>query len=164
MTRTSDLFVSLSARVAYANSKNVDGFLSIHANAYTAAAHGSETFCYYSGSGHSFNMRNKTQDEIVAHGGLANRGVKTAGFYVIKYTYMPAVLTELGFVTNKGDREKAAAVWRSLASEYPDTTQGPGLGTNHEPRPRCRRNRQWRYAINCFRAGRESFKCFRAEQ
>lgn len=114
MTRTSDVYVSLSARVAYANSKDVDRFLSIHSNAYTAAAHGSETFCYYNGSGHSFNMRNKVQEELVAHGKLADRGVKTAGFYVTKYTYMPAVLTELGFVTNKGDSEKLKlASWRN---------------------------------------------------
>ena len=34
-----------------------------------------------------------------------NRGVKTANFYVIKHSSMPASLVELGFITNP--REEA---------------------------------------------------------
>jgi N-acetylmuramoyl-L-alanine amidase len=106
MTRSTDAYVSLSARVNYANSKNAKRFISIHANSFSSSsANGSETFCYYSGSSNSFNLRNKTQEELIANGELYNRGNKTAGFYVLKNTHMPAVLTELGFVSNYSDAQ-----------------------------------------------------------
>ena len=38
--------------------------------------------------------------------GLKNRGCKTANFYVIKNTTMPAILIEHGFYTNLEECEK----------------------------------------------------------
>lgn len=115
MTRSTDVYVSLSGRVNYANNNSVNRFLSIHANAASSSsANGSETFCYYYGSSYSFDMRNKVQDELISHGGLYNRGNKTAGYYVIKYTNMPAALTELGFVTNYTDSQSlGSSSWRN---------------------------------------------------
>lgn len=104
MTRSTDVYVSLSGRTSYANNNGADRFVSIHANASSySSANGSETFCYTYGSSNSFNMRNKLQYELISHGGLYNRGNKTANFYVIKYTNMPAALTENGFCTNYTD-------------------------------------------------------------
>lgn len=37
---------------------------------------------------------------------LENRGVKQAGFYVLRGTYAPAILVEMAFVTNKKDEAK----------------------------------------------------------
>ena len=37
--------------------------------------------------------------------GWRNRGVKSANFYVLKYTKMPSVLTENGFMTNLKEAE-----------------------------------------------------------
>ena len=34
-----------------------------------------------------------------------NRGVKSANFYILKYTSMPSVLTECGFMTNLKEAE-----------------------------------------------------------
>ena len=115
MTRSTDVYVSLSSRVNYANSNGASRFLSIHANAASASsAHGSETFAYYNGSSNSFDLRNLTQEELIAHGGLRNRGNKTAGYYVLKYTNMPAALTELGFVTNYSDSQSLnSSSWRN---------------------------------------------------
>lgn len=115
MTRSTDVYVSLSGRVNYANNNNVNRFLSIHSNAFSSSsAHGSETFCYTYGSSYSFDMRNKVQDELISHGGLYNRGTKTASFYVIRYTNMPAALTELGFVTNYTDSQSlGSSSWRN---------------------------------------------------
>ncbi len=115
MTRSTDVYVSLSDRVAYANNNDADRFFSIHANAFSdESANGSETFCYTYGSSSSFDLRNKTQEELIAHGGLYDRGTKTAGFYVLKYTNMPAILTELGFVTNYDDSQKlGSSSWRN---------------------------------------------------
>lgn len=115
MTRSTDVYVSLDGRVNYANSNGADRFFSIHSNAASdSSAHGSETYCYYYGSSYSFDLRNKTQEELVAHGGLYNRGTKTAGYYVLRYTNMPAILTELGFVTNYTDSQSlGSSSWRN---------------------------------------------------
>ena len=43
----------------------------------------------------------KTDDGKYILRGIGDRGVKTAAFYVIKNTEMPAVLLEHGFYTNK---------------------------------------------------------------
>lgn len=114
MTRSTDATVSLEGRVNYANSNGASRFFCIHSNSATPAAYGSETFCYTSGSSYSFDLRNKTQSELISHGGLYNRGNKTADFYVLKYTSMPSILTEMGFVSNSGDAASLGnATWRN---------------------------------------------------
>jgi N-acetylmuramoyl-L-alanine amidase len=101
MTRSTDITLSLSARTTYANNNAADRFNCIHANA--GGGYGSEMFCYTSGSGTSFTMRNQMQAELIAHGGRYNRGNKVANFYVLVYTNMPATLSENAFCDNAGD-------------------------------------------------------------
>jgi N-acetylmuramoyl-L-alanine amidase len=104
MTRTTDTYVSLSSRTSYANSIGVARFVSIHVNSFSSSsANGTETYCYTSGSSNSFAMRDKIQEEMINAWGLTNRGSKTANFYVLRYTNMPATLSETGFITNSGD-------------------------------------------------------------
>ena len=104
MTRSSDVYVSLSGRTSYANNNNVNRFMSIHANAFSSSsANGIETFCYTYGSSYSFDLRNKVYEEAVAAWPLTQRGKKTAGYYVIRYTNMPAELHEAAFITNYTD-------------------------------------------------------------
>ena len=43
------------------------------------------------------------QDQFANRVGLKNRGVKQAGFMVLWGASMPAILVELGFVTNRRD-------------------------------------------------------------
>ncbi len=75
-------------------------FVSIHCNAFSnPAAHGMETY-YYDGSYRGQRLATLLNEELAAEGGLFNRGVKTANFYVIKHTNVPASLIELGFITN----------------------------------------------------------------
>lgn len=46
------------------------------------------------------------QKKIVRNTDFNNRGVKQAGFYVLKDAFMPAVLIEVGFITNRYEEQK----------------------------------------------------------
>ena len=98
MTRLTDRYVSLVDRVEYANAGGYDRFISIHHNAFNGSVQGTETYCYTDGSPESFTFRDITHPYIVEAFGYTDRGVKTAGFYVIKYTEMPSILSEASFL------------------------------------------------------------------
>ena len=103
MTRETDATVSLSARVAQANAWPADRFVSIHSNAFSrSAANGTETYAFAEGTT-AAAMRDLIQDEMLVAWGLTDRGVKTANFFVLLNTTMPASLTELGFMTSPID-------------------------------------------------------------
>ncbi len=147
-TRKSDVFVDLWKRGNIANDADADLFVSVHCNAHTSQAIGSETWVL----GLHANERNfrvaKAENEVILQEenhqeryqgfdlksptsviGLSleqeeyldkslllasliqeefekklnrvNRGVKQAGFVVLYQTYMPSVLIETGFLTNR---------------------------------------------------------------
>lgn len=105
MTRTTDVFVSLSGRTNYANSNGVARFMSIHNNACgSCGASGTETFSYVDNGTLSNDLRNKIQSRSIQAWGLPNRGNKTANFHVLRETNMPATLAELGFIDSATDR------------------------------------------------------------
>lgn len=96
---------SLAARVNAANSWGANYFISIHCNASNILeASGSEAYVYRLDSEAAvlgeyllIGLENAT--------GLSNRGVmQNSGLYVLRHTYMPAVLMEIGFITNEYDR------------------------------------------------------------
>jgi N-acetylmuramoyl-L-alanine amidase len=110
MTRTTDVDVygvnatdrqELQARCDVANRVPQTAlFLSIHCNAFSnPSAHGMETY-YAAGSGRGQKLAAYLNDELAKAGGLFNRGVKTANYYVLRHTSMPASLVELAFITN----------------------------------------------------------------
>ncbi len=117
MTRDTDVDVyarnasarqELQARVDVGASAGADVFVSIHCNAFSSpSAHGMETY-YYGGSIEGERLATLLNEELEAAGGLYDRGVKAANFYVIKHSAMPASLIELGFVTNPGEEAKLA--------------------------------------------------------
>lgn len=90
----------LDYRTSLANDADADVFLSIHCNAASKQAHGTESYCYTEGSEDSARLAGLCQTELVNAFGLTDRGVKTAGYYVLKYTNMPAALVELAFISN----------------------------------------------------------------
>ncbi len=50
----------------------------------------------------------KLQANLVSASGSRDRGVKQAGFYVLRVSFMPAVLVELGFISNREEEKKLA--------------------------------------------------------
>ena len=95
---------SLRARTDAANAWGADYFISIHTNASSnESATGVEAYAYARATP-AFRLGEDILDGISASTGLRNRGMKTRpGLYVLKKTAMPAVLVELGFITNPRD-------------------------------------------------------------
>jgi N-acetylmuramoyl-L-alanine amidase len=92
------VFLELSERTAFANERDADLFISIHANAFAkSTTRGTETFYYNKNSEAFAKLVHKYLQGATQ---FPNRGVKASGFYVIKHTKMPAVLTETGFLSN----------------------------------------------------------------
>ena len=85
-----------------ANAFEADLFVSIHCNsAENKNARGTDTF-YYKGSSESKRLAGCIQRQLVDTMGSIDRGIKDGShLYVLKHTTMPAVLTELGFISNK---------------------------------------------------------------
>lgn len=109
MTRDSDVDVygpnasarnELQARVDIGNNANSDIFVSIHCNAFVnPAANGTQTF-YYGSSYQGQRLAQSIQEKMIEANGLRDRGISTCNFYVVKHSYMPAVLIETAFITN----------------------------------------------------------------
>lgn len=95
---------SLQARVNDANAWGADYFISLHTNASeNTTASGSEAFAYRQPSA-AFSLGEDILEWLARLTGLRNRGMKVRpGLYVLRKTAMPAVLVELGFITNAGD-------------------------------------------------------------
>lgn len=111
MTREGDIDTDdLDFRVRMANDWPADVFVSIHANAAAnAAARGVETY-HYPGSPGGQALARSIQHWLAVAGYTVDRGVKTAEYYVLRETNMPAALVEIGFVTNVRDREVMTSV------------------------------------------------------
>lgn len=110
MTRTRDEEIELQPRVQFAERTNADVFVSIHANAFDARrtdVNGIETFFYSGGGGQP--LARAVQDSLLQELGARDRGVKSANFYVIRNTSMPAILVETGFVTGAEDAARLAS-------------------------------------------------------
>ncbi|NFU43072.1 N-acetylmuramoyl-L-alanine amidase [Clostridium sporogenes] len=100
----------LAARVAIANNNNTDLFVSIHANSFNGSAHGTETY-YYDGSAKGKEAATAVQKELINSIGLYDRGVKTAGYYVLRNTISPSILVELGFIDNRNEEVLLNSDW-----------------------------------------------------
>jgi len=102
-TRSTDVFLELAERVEIANEREADLFISIHANSFKPSSRGTETFYY---NKNSEALAHVVHRHLVAATQFPDRKVKNTGFYVIKHTKMPAVLTETGFLSNAIENQK----------------------------------------------------------
>ena len=117
-TRTSDTYVDLTDRSRAANASESDIFVSIHINASgSSAAQGIETYYYQPYAEYpsrinatyhanptrlsmSDTLANAIQSSLINATGAQNQGVKRQTFAVLRETTAPAVLLELGFLSN----------------------------------------------------------------
>lgn len=141
MSRTGDQFIPLSTISSKANASNADIFVSVHTNSAVASATGIETYSYSGASRSfgMFSLDLDKQNESLSEGdfstfgidrltqsvklsefvqksmvnstGAVDRGAKKQDFHVIRETNMPAILTEIGFVTNPSERAKLVTDW-----------------------------------------------------
>lgn len=109
MTRTTDVDVSnpnasdreeLQARASVGNDAKADIFLSIHINASRSETVGGTTTYYFWKSPYDSYLAQALQDNLLKSCGLSSLGTRTANFYVLKNTRMPAALVELAFISN----------------------------------------------------------------
>ena len=95
---------SLRLRVDDANAWGADAFISIHTNASVdSAVSGVESLVYAAGTP-AYALGEDIAAGISEATGLRNRGViLRPGLYVLRKTTMPAVLSEIGFISNPAD-------------------------------------------------------------
>ena len=117
-TRTNDSFVDLTDRSRAANASESDIFVSIHINAAGSSdVQGIETYYYQPYAEYpsrinaayhanptrlsmSDTLANAIQSSLINATGAQNQGVKRRTFAVLRETTAPAVLLELGFLSN----------------------------------------------------------------
>jgi N-acetylmuramoyl-L-alanine amidase len=101
MSRTGDQTVSLISRTNAANNWGADFYLSVHIN--SGGGTGFESFVYPNVGRPTKTYQEHIHNKILEQVNLRNRGIKEANFHVLRESYMPAVLTENGFIDNSGD-------------------------------------------------------------
>lgn len=118
-TREEDVYVGLAERALIANQVSADLFVSVHCNsAPNASANGMEVYVHTTHSAASTRAAHAIYDRLLPASGLRGRGVKANDYAVLRETSMPAVLVELGFVSNEGDRAKLISEgWQDRAAE-----------------------------------------------
>lgn len=92
----------------------------------------------------SIDFASKVQDQFAKRVQRRSRGIKQAGFMVLYKTAMPAVLIELGFISNQeeeqflsstaGQELMASAIMRSLR-DYKNQIESKASGGNVSPPP-----------------------------
>lgn len=105
LTRYRDTFISLSDRGRLAKALQANVFISLHCNASKANSKGMEVYAHSSDNPHlkaSTSLSLSILDESSKKLGFGIRAVKFSDFQVLRDMsgFCPAVLIELGFVTN----------------------------------------------------------------
>jgi N-acetylmuramoyl-L-alanine amidase len=111
MSRTTDVYKSLSYRSNDANNWGAHRFISVHHNASSDRnANYVSTYSYTKVGSTTLDLRNKIHEELCSwaskNGGPRNGGVHTANFHVLRETSMPAVLTEASFISNASEEAR----------------------------------------------------------
>ena len=104
MTRENDSYLSLQERVDISEEFNPDIFISIHVNSSVRPEiTGVETHYYHQ---ESLTLAQTVHAAIASNIKSKNRGLFKSKFYVINHTTSPAILCEIGFISNDEERKQ----------------------------------------------------------
>ena len=114
MTRDNDKTVSLQDRVAFSESEHPDIFVSVHVNSSEKPEiTGIETHYYRQ---ESMSLAQTVHAALASNIKTNNRGLFKSKFYVINHTTAPAILVEIGFISNDGERAELVSDKRKQAT------------------------------------------------
>ncbi|WHZ56657.1 SH3 domain-containing protein [Metabacillus hrfriensis] len=99
LTRSSDSYISLSSRVSTSHYRNADAFISFHFDSIDNRSVNGMTTYYYSGSKDK-PLASPVHSELMRQTKLKDRGTKFGDYHVIRENNQPAILLELGYVSN----------------------------------------------------------------
>lgn len=113
LTRSDDVFLSLTDRPALADRRGAKLFVSIHADAApNRSAKGFTLYVSRSASGRSRSAAATIAKRLGRAGpqgaGRRGRGIREANFRVLVYSTCPAVLVELGYLSNVSEAARLA--------------------------------------------------------
>lgn len=110
LTRDSDLFVDLYQRARIANGLNADLFISMHANSNIKSNITGLEVLYCPSTSSEFKLEDQypfaetVYSSIIRNTGIPGRGViKRPELVVLRETIMPAILIEIGYLSNPQD-------------------------------------------------------------
>ena len=107
MTRDKDTFLKLQERVDLVNEEDADLFVSIHCNSYEDDASIKGMDCYYpEGSELGEEYAKYIMEVVETCKDIKSRGYREETYYVTEHSEAPAVLIELGFMTNASECKK----------------------------------------------------------
>lgn len=104
LTRTNDRFIALEERARLANEMHADALISLHGNTYDGPEEvsGTETYYFAEGDGSS-ELAQDIHQHLIEALGFEDRGVRQEDWKVLRTSEVPAVLAEVGFLTNPGN-------------------------------------------------------------
>lgn len=106
MTREEDCFVELAERARYGNKRNAKILISIHCNASdNPDGNGIETYYSKQKQLNDDVMADMIQKAVIGKTNASDRGIKAENYTVIIKSDMPAVLIEVGFLSNEIEKE-----------------------------------------------------------
>jgi N-acetylmuramoyl-L-alanine amidase len=100
MTRDQDVFLEKEERAGVANRCNADLFVSIHADSAESRSLNGFTVYTSRGAGSQSRWAARAIVEAMGRTGLDSNGVREADYVVLVKTDCPAVLVEVGYLSN----------------------------------------------------------------
>lgn len=106
-TREEDTKIGLEERAEFANENEADLFISLHCNYCEDNTDVQGLECYYrEDSEEGEVLADRIIQSVQEEERIENRGTRTAGFRVLRKTEMPAVLVEMGYLSNSSECDK----------------------------------------------------------
>ncbi|WP_070485897.1 N-acetylmuramoyl-L-alanine amidase [Aerococcus sp. HMSC23C02] len=142
MTREDDQFIELADRGRLYNEVNGALFLSLHYDSAAEATVSGNTIYYYDEA--SIPVAQELQSQLIEQMNVPNNGIEFGNFQVIRDSHPPALLLELGYMSNPNDVQKfsqkdyhervAQAVYNGLVCYFQEdgNSQGQSVPTSSD--------------------------------